>query len=116
MVRSIDLQPRQPHMRWTQRYGVMAIAIIVILAFVFVLHQKQIYEDQTKQTIELLQNRIDYVSRLNDEHLQELSTIKQQNIRLTRSLNSIKSCHRRFGTNNNNNNNNNLSVINFNST
>ncbi|CAF3917457.1 unnamed protein product [Rotaria sordida] len=108
-------------MRWTQRYGVMAVAIIVILAFIFVLHQKQLYEEQTRQTIESLQNRIDYVSRLNDEHLQELSVIKQQNIRLTRSVNSIKSCHRRFGTNNNINNNNNsnsnsLSIINFNST
>ncbi|CAF1311452.1 unnamed protein product [Rotaria sp. Silwood1] len=97
-------------MRWTQRYGVMAIAIIVIITFIFILHQKQTYEEQTKQTIELLQNRIDYVSRLNDEHLQELSIIKQQNIRLTRSLNTIKSCHHRFEINNN------ISIININNT
>ena len=58
------------------------------------------YEEQTRQTIESLQNRIDYVSRLNDEHLQELSSIKQQNIRLIRSLNTIKSCQRRLNTNN----------------
>ncbi|CAF4462676.1 unnamed protein product, partial [Adineta steineri] len=62
---------------------------------IFVLQQKQHYEEQTRQTIETLQNRIDYVSRLNDEHLQELSSIKQQNIRLIRSFNSIKACHRR---------------------
>ncbi|CAF4719250.1 unnamed protein product, partial [Rotaria magnacalcarata] len=62
--------------------------------------------------MELLQNRIDYVSRLNDEHLQELSAIKQQNIRLMRSLNSMKSCHRRLGTNNTNN----LLLTNLNST
>ncbi|CAF4363400.1 unnamed protein product, partial [Adineta steineri] len=60
-------------MRWTQRYGIVAIAIIVVLALIFVLQQKQHYEEQTRQTIETLQNRIDYVSRLNDEHLQELS-------------------------------------------
>ncbi|CAF3768776.1 unnamed protein product [Adineta steineri] len=82
-------------MRWTQRYGIVAIAIIVVLALIFVLQQKQHYEEQTRQTIETLQNRIDYVSRLNDEHLQELSSIKQQNIRLIRSFNSIKACHRR---------------------
>jgi alpha-1,3-mannosylglycoprotein beta-1,4-N-acetylglucosaminyltransferase A/B len=32
---------------------------------------------------------------LNDEHIQQLSSIKQQNIRLIRSLSSIKSCNRR---------------------
>lgn len=53
-------------------------------------------EEQTRQTIESLQNRINYVSRLNDEHLQELSNIKQQNLRLLRSLNSLKSCQRRL--------------------
>ena len=69
------------------------------------------YEEQTRQTIESLQNRIDYVSRLNDEHLQELSSIKQQNIRLIRSLNSMKSCQRRLSTNNHS-----LSLMNSNST
>lgn len=73
----------------------------------------EISEEQTRQTIALLQNRIDYVSRLNDEHLLELSAIKQKNIRLTRSLNSIKACHRRFGTNNNTNG---ISLTNVNST
>ncbi|CAF1144128.1 unnamed protein product [Adineta ricciae] len=83
------------HMRWTQRYGVVAVAIVVVIALIVVLQQKQHYEEHTRQTIESLQNRIDYVSRLNDEHLLELSSIKQQNIRLIRSLNTIKSCHRR---------------------
>ncbi|CAM2700980.1 unnamed protein product [Rotaria socialis] len=99
-------------MRWTQRYGVMAIAIIVMIAFVLVSRQKRSAAEQTQQTIESLQNRIDYVSRLNDEHLQELSAIKQQNIRLMRSLNSMKSCHRRLGTNDTNN----LLLTNLNST
>jgi alpha-1,3-mannosylglycoprotein beta-1,4-N-acetylglucosaminyltransferase A/B len=104
-------------MRWTQRYGVVAIAIVVLLALVLILQQKreskennkiyifiyisyiEQYEDKTRQTIESLQNRISYVSRLNDEQLQELSSIKQKNIRLTRSLSSMKSCQRRLGTN-----------------
>ncbi|CAF4993828.1 unnamed protein product, partial [Rotaria socialis] len=80
MVRSIGLTTRQHSflcyvalMRWTQRYGVMAIAIIVMIAFVLVSRQKRSAAEQTQQTIESLQNRIDYVSRLNDEHLQELS-------------------------------------------
>ncbi|CAF4891690.1 unnamed protein product, partial [Rotaria socialis] len=51
----------------------MAIAIIVMIAFVLVSRQKRSAAEQTQQTIESLQNRIDYVSRLNDEHLQELS-------------------------------------------
>ena len=103
------------HMRWTQRYGIVAIALVVVLALLFVLHQKRklIFlpnqqippsssssplenaEEETRQTIESLPNRIDYVSRLNDEHLQELSSIKQQNIRLIRSLNSLKACQHR---------------------
>lgn len=58
------------------------------------------YEEQTRQTIESLQNRIDYVSRLNDEHLQELSSIKQQNIRLIRTINSMKSCQHHFNIQN----------------
>lgn len=28
------------HMRWTQRYGIVAIAIVVVLALIFVLQQK----------------------------------------------------------------------------
>lgn len=54
------------------------------------------YEEQTRQTVESLQNRLTYVSHLNDEHLQELASIKQQNIRLIRSLNSMKACQRRL--------------------
>ena len=57
------------------------------------------YEEQTRLTIESLQNRIDYVSRLNDEHVQELSVIKQQNLRLRRTLNSFKSCSNQSNTN-----------------
>ena len=49
-------------------------------------------------TIESLQNRLNYVSHLNDEHLQELSSIKQQNIRLIRSINSVKDCQNRNRT------------------
>ena len=45
------------------------------------------------RSIESLQNRIDLISRLNDEHLKELSTIKQENIDLIRLINSIKSCN-----------------------
>lgn len=64
-------------------------------SFLFDFHSER-YEEQTQQTIESLQNRITYVSHLNDEHLQELATIKQQNIRLIRSLNSMKACQRRL--------------------
>ena len=103
-------------MKWTQRYGVVAIAITVVLVLVFVLQQKrklrrvsplnhavvfvalERYEEETRQMIESLQNRINYVSHLNDEHLQELSSIKQQNLRLIRSLSSMKACQRRLAS------------------
>ena len=107
-------------MRWTQRYGVVAVTVILFLVFVYILQQKSKFlsvvkldkiffclswiefdEEEARQTIESLQNRIDYVSRLNDKHLQELSTVKQQNVRLIRSINSLKTCHRRFGIDNN---------------
>lgn len=50
------------------------------------------YEEQTQRTIESLRNRLSYVSHLNDEHLQQISSMKQQNLRLIRTLNRKKDC------------------------
>ncbi|CAF4418456.1 unnamed protein product, partial [Didymodactylos carnosus] len=79
-------------MRCTNRYGAVGAVIFTLIALLLVLNQKHKSESETRQIINTFQRRLDYVSKLNTDNLQQLNIVKQQNFRLLRTLNSIKSC------------------------
>ncbi|CAF0746144.1 unnamed protein product [Didymodactylos carnosus] len=47
-------------------------------------------ELETREFVDIFQHRLDYISTLNTDNLQQLNAVKQQNLLLLRTLNSIK--------------------------